>query len=443
MAAVQRRLGWALVVLAAVPFVMVLGNSMLIPVFPALRAAMDLTPFQVGLLITAFSLPAGLLIPFAGAASDQWGRKVVMAPALVLYGLGGLLAGLAGWLLENPYPYVLGGRVLQGLGAGGTYQLAMALTGDLFPRNQHAKLLGFLEASNGFGKLVSPILGAAIGLLTWYAPFFAYGLLALPVAVAVWFVVPEAERPDRRRSLGQYWQALKRVYGAKGWPLLGCYLVGMAGLFLLFGLLSFLSDHLEARFGIAGFRKGLVLAIPVGTMALTSFAGGLLLQSRRRWLKMAAVAGIGATAVALAALPLLRALVPLLAATALAGLGIGLALPALNTLITGATGPQERGLVTALYGTGRFTAVALGPPTFGLVQAMGLRVLFWGAAALAALAMGLALLLIDPRRLLAPGDRGGPSSGQKGEVGPREEPEATGDEKQEEVPSELVLVDPI
>ncbi len=62
-------------ILGAVPFVMVLGSSMLIPVFPQLKKAMDLTQFQVGLLITVFSIPAAIVIPMAGILSDYVGRR--------------------------------------------------------------------------------------------------------------------------------------------------------------------------------------------------------------------------------------------------------------------------------------------------------------------------------------------------------------------------------
>ena len=41
-------------VLCLVPFIMVLGNSMLIPVLPSIKSALDITQLEVGLLITAF-----------------------------------------------------------------------------------------------------------------------------------------------------------------------------------------------------------------------------------------------------------------------------------------------------------------------------------------------------------------------------------------------------
>jgi len=59
----------------------------------------------------------------------------------------------------------------------------------------------------------------------------------------------------------------------------------------------------------------------------------------------------------------------LMTAVSLQGIGTGLALPAVNLMITGAADQQERGMVTALYGTVRFFGAAFGPPIFGLFVA--------------------------------------------------------------------------
>lgn len=59
-----------LVGLIGIPLVMVLGNSMLIPVLPTMKSKMDLTALQTSLLITAFSISAGIVIPLAGYLSD-------------------------------------------------------------------------------------------------------------------------------------------------------------------------------------------------------------------------------------------------------------------------------------------------------------------------------------------------------------------------------------
>ena len=95
----KRSMRASIALLAAVPFMMVLGNSMLFPVFPRMQAALHLTGLQTSLVVTAFSVPAGILIPFAGYLSDRHGRKPIMAPALVIFGIGALIAGLSVSLL--------------------------------------------------------------------------------------------------------------------------------------------------------------------------------------------------------------------------------------------------------------------------------------------------------------------------------------------------------
>ena len=385
-------------ILCGVPLVMVLGNSMLIPVFPQMKKAMELTQFQVGLIVTFFSVPAGILIPFAGLLSDRYGRKPIMVPALFVYGLGGLICGFSALFLEKPYSLLLFGRVVQGAGAGGTYQLAMALTGDTFQSNERTKALGLLEAANGLGKVLSPVLGSLIALLSWYAPFFAYGLLAFPIALGVWFLVPEKEGAHTSEGTKEYWRKLKGVFREKGKLLLSSYLVGMVALFLLFGVLSYVSDILESTYNIYGLTKGFVLAIPVLAMALTSYLSGLFLSNRQALWKPVIIGGLSTTALTLGLLPLFSNLIPHMTVLFFTGVSIGILLPPINSLITGATTTDRRGIVTCLYGTVRFFGVAIGPPSFGLASQYGKWPMFLGCAAIAAVTAIIALVSITPPR---------------------------------------------
>ena len=385
-------------VLCGVPFVMVLGNSMLIPVFPQMKDAMSLTQFQVGLIITFFSLPAGMLIPFAVFLSDRFGRKVIIVPALFLYGFGGLVSGFAALLLENPFPILLTGRVLQGLGAGGTYQLAMALTGDIFQSEERTKALGLLEASNGLGKVISPILGALVAGIVWYAPFFLYSIVTYPIALGVWFLVKEPKHERAKESLKEYWQKLCDVFKQKGKVLLASYFSGMVVLFTLFGVMSWVSDILESEHHIYGLTKGFVLAIPVTAMAVTSYLSGMWLTKHPQWSKVAIIAGTTGVTAVLLLTALFTKIYPFMLMLLLLGVCIGAVLPPVNAIITGATKADKRGIVTSLYGTVRFFGVAIGPPLFGLAVQHGRWTMFIGAAVITAAAAAAAFLITTPQR---------------------------------------------
>jgi len=395
-------------VLTAVPFIMVLGNSMLIPVLPAIQKELNIDLLHAGLLITAFSIPAGIFIPFAGILSDQIGRKKIMAPALVVYGIGGLLAGLAAVSIKQPYPYILGARIIQGLGAGGTYQLAMALAGDLIKSKERAAVLGLLEAGNGLGKVISPLAGAAVGLISWYMPFFVYGALAIPVAVLVYWIAQEPGDKKKAQSSGEYLQNLTKIFKEKGVNLSVAFLCGMVSLFSLFGLLSFLSDLLEKTYHFNVFSRGLIIAVPVLIMAISAYVLGTILKAQlAKILKWTILTGLLLIGAGLFLFPIVKGVLFKVGVSSLIGLGTGTVLPSLNTLITSSAPSSERGLVTCVYGTVRFFGVAIGPPVFGLIDKYGQTPLFWATTGLISLIALLTFFLIDPKQVLPQQMQGG------------------------------------
>ena len=387
-------------VLCLVPFIMVLGNSMLIPVLPSIKSALNISQLRVGLLITAFSIPAGIVIPFAGVLSDHVGRVIIMVPALIIYGLGGLIAGIAAVTLENPYPLILAGRIIQGIGAGGTYQLAMALTGDIFKSSERAKALGFLEAANGLGKVISPLAGAAAGLISWYAPFFIYGILAIPAGIAIRFVVSESKENLKKQSYLEYRISLQEIIQKKAMPLISCFLAGMVALFVLFGTLSFYSDLLEVTFKIKGFLKGIIIAGPVLAMAVLSFSLGIFLEKRNRYMKTLIVTGLAVILIGQVLFAVFPFFWPLFAAVTLVGAGVGGVLPPVNTLITSSASTKRRGIITCLYGTVRFFGVAIGPPLYGFIEKIGREIPLALSSGIVAIAIIFGILFINERVIM-------------------------------------------
>jgi MFS transporter, ACDE family, multidrug resistance protein len=399
-----------LAALCTVPLIMVLGNSMLIPVLPDMGRQMDLDKSVTGLAVTAFSLAAGMGIALAGFLADRFGRKVVIVPSLLIYGFGGVISGLGGWLLgENGFFVMMVGRVVQGLGAAGTGPVAMAFVGDLFTGPERVTALGINEAANGLGKVVSPILGALVGaIFVWWAVFFAYALMSIPFALAVWFFTVEPKR-EKAGSAKQYFGSIWQLFKEKGVPLLACFWTGTVALFLLFGVLFFLSEHLESAHDIDGVPKGWLIMWPVLAMSITSFASGLFLQKHQNLLKTFVAAGLGIMVVGM----VLVAFVPqdwaFFTGIIIGGVGTGLQLPGLNNLITSAAGTQQRAGITSIYGAVRFIGVAFGPPLYGMLMKRSESLPFWFSAGLAAVTLVVTIFLINPQTLVGKGGGGGES----------------------------------
>ncbi|WP_236588081.1 MFS transporter [Tumebacillus amylolyticus] len=354
--------------LAMVPLIMVLGNSMLIPILPTMQETIGITKTQSSLVITMFSVPAGVIIPLAGFLSDRYNRKVVIVPGLLLYGAGGVVAGLAAWLLSSPYWLIMVGRVLQGLGAAGTAPIAMALAGDLWKGASRAKALGLIEASNGLGKVLSPIFGVLLAMLFWYAAFFAFPIICLFSAALVYFFVKEPKKTGPKQEVKKYLSTLKKTFKKQYKFLLTAYFAGVVALFILFGVLFYIAQILEEVHKIEGLMRGFILAGPLLLMAVTSYITGTKIKQNYGLMKTLVLSGLALIFLPLVINAFLTNPYIELSLLGVSGIGTGLMLPCLNTMITSSVEQNERGAITSLYGSVRFLGVAAGPPIFGALM---------------------------------------------------------------------------
>ncbi|PLR78768.1 MFS transporter [Bacillus sp. V3-13] len=391
---VAKNNGMTITAIGSIPLIMTLGNSMLIPVFPAMKSALNLSQLQTSLTITVFSSAAAISIPILGYLSDRISRKAIIIPALILYGLGGLLAGFAAASFPAPYIWILFGRILQGIGAAGTAPLAMALTGDLFKGGEQSRVLGIVEASNGLGKVLSPILGSLLGLIVWYAVFFAFPAICFFSILLTWIFIKEKRNRQAPPPLGKYVRGLLTVFKFEGRWLFTTYLAGGTVLFTLFGILFYLSDLLESQYKIDGVVKGMILAIPLLVMVTTSYITGSKIGKNLEKMKKLVVLGFGLMTISYASLIFFEKLVPFLAVLVVSSVGTGLILPCVNSIITGAVGKERRGFVTSLYGSVRFLGVAIGPPVFTRLMEWSKTGMFLSIAILTFIVGLLALTMI-------------------------------------------------
>ncbi|UXH46773.1 MFS transporter [Rossellomorea vietnamensis] len=387
--------------MASIPLVMTLGNSMLIPVLPIFEKEVGITSFQTSMIITSYSIASIFLIPVAGYLSDRFGRKVVILPSLLIALIGGLVAGFASWKMDDPFTWIIIGRVLQGIGAAGAAPIILPLVGDLYKDDDEktSSCLGLIETSNTFGKVLSPILGALFAAYLWYLPFFSISVFSLISIVLVLFFIKVPKKKEEPVALSAFIQSTKKIFKQEGKWIFTVFLVGIYIMLVLFAVLFFLSDSLEKTHGLYGVKKGFVLAIPLLALCISSFITGRKIKGELKVMKVIMTVSLILMSISVALIGFVdQRLILLLAVSSFLGLSIGALLPTMDALITENIEKEERGTISSFYSSSRFIGVAAGPPLMAVLMKSLLNISLIGAGVLGILMFMLVLIFIKPEK---------------------------------------------
>ncbi|XJZ25822.1 MFS transporter [Bacillota bacterium Lsc_1132] len=389
---------WAILSLSSIPLVMTLGNSMLIPVLPSMEKKLSISSFQTSMVITVYSIVAILLIPLAGYLSDHIGRKKVIIPSLIIAGIGGLVSGFAAWKINDAYWLILIGRSLQGVGAAGAFPIVLPLVGDMFQSEDDvSSTLGLIETSNTFGKVLSPILGAFLAGFIWFLPFLSFPVFCAISTILMIFFVKCPKTVEKPLPFKQFLTDLKEIFKKKGHWLYAIFFIGGILMFVLFGVLFYLSEIFESEYGIKDLKKGFFLALPLGALCLASFITGKVIKKNKILMKWMILSGIVLVAAAIASLYFSIKLWFIISMFLVAGVGIGIGLPCLDSLITEGIEKEERGTVTSIYSSMRFIGVAAGPPVIALLMKFPHHWIFVVLSSVSVVAGIVTLLAVHPR----------------------------------------------
>lgn len=140
-------------------FIDLVGFGIFITLSPFLARHFNASAFEIGLLMSCYSIMQFLFSPFWGRMSDRYGRR----PILLLSILGGSLSYL-GLAFSYSLWWMFVCRSFAGLFAA-NISTANAAIVDVTDKENRAAGMGLIGAAFGLGFIVGPALGSAFGYL--------------------------------------------------------------------------------------------------------------------------------------------------------------------------------------------------------------------------------------------------------------------------------------
>ena len=241
-------------VLASIAFFVALGFGIVIPSIPIFAASFGVSALAASAVVSAFALMRFISSPLAGAWTNRFGERGVLATGLAIVAVSSFLAGLS-----QSYVQLLMLRGIGGIGSAMFTVSAMALLLRVVSADQRGRASAAWQGGFLIGGVSGPAIGGLVLAVSIRAPFFYAGTLAIATIVAIVFLSPQriarreqaveaagGEPADKISGWAELAQALRtRAYRA-------ALAVNLASGLTAFGLRS----ALIPLFVVEGLRQG-------------------------------------------------------------------------------------------------------------------------------------------------------------------------------------------
>ncbi len=231
-------------------------------------------------VFTGYIAASTVATPVFGAVADRFGRLAAYA-----WGMGLLLAGSAVAAWAPSMPFLLAGRVLQGLGGGAVMPVTIVILGDRYPVADRARMFGVISLVWGASTLLGPLVGAGLtGAWGWRAVFWVN---LLPGGAAMWGVW-HALKDEPAVHRGHSWWP-RGLFRSRAQQVLNG--AGALAVAALYGILAHVAVWVQGVQGGDSMAAGVALLPLTLSWTAASHAAGRLVG---RW-GLAALLRVGAT----------------------------------------------------------------------------------------------------------------------------------------------------
>lgn len=386
----HRRELWLLITIAGIQFTHILDFMIMMPLGPQFTRLFGISDAQFGLLVSAYTLSAGVSGLAAATYVDRFDRKRLLLTLYGLFALATLACGLA-----PGYGFLMVARVAAGMFGGVLSALSQTIVADVVPFERRGRAMGIVMSSFS----VSTVAGVPLGLFlashwSWQTPFIGIALLSAVLALGAALTLPQLNHHLLVKDRPSIWRGIGMVLVEPNHQ--RAFAFSALLMFTGFTILPYLTIYMQTNVGVQETQiPYLYLCGGVATLFTARLFGRLADRlGKVRTFTMLALAVI-VPMLATTLMPHWPLWGVLVVSTLLFICMSGRMIPGM-ALVTGAANPALRGTFMALNASVQSAAMGLASFLGGLIisrDAAGLVQHYWvsgllgAGASLAAIAM--------------------------------------------------------
>ena len=374
----------ALNLVYATSVALVMGVNFIQPALPALIKPFGISDAALGLVMTMLTAPAIFLAPLFGVVADLFGRRLLLAWGLIVYGIFG-----AAMMFAPTFTWLLTFRAIQGVAYSAVIPLTIVLIGDLLEGDQEIGGQGLKVFLDRVGYMILPPLGGLLATIAWFWPFTFY-FLTVPLGIAAFFWMPETKG---KPTFGTQAYLGDMIHLVKHPRLLIAFSAGFLRFFLDYGFLTYLPLFVVRTHGVSTATAGILYVFFAGGAMITSSQAGRIAAGRDK-AQLLFLAFL-VSGIAVVAVPFMPGVWLVGSALFFYGLANGVISPMQKSLLTQNAPPELRGGVVSVDRLIQQVSKTAATSIVGLLLVVAeLPAIFWfmGILSLASVALMAALL---------------------------------------------------